>query len=383
MLNSRLAGIIAAAIIGAGLYLGWNIGTRLWGPISSGNLVFSDLFAHWSYAGFAVAHPGPAIYDNEALFAFQRSLFDGRLKALPFAYPPPYLFLVLPLAAFNLWHAAILWGVLSVVAYLAALLAGAPKQLWPILLAALGPATVICIAYGQNGLLIAALLIGGLRLLPARPGWGGMLLAMACIKPQLAVLLPVALLAGRQWRAIGAATITGLVLVVGSAAWIGPQAWLGWIEAIQGQGDYAATWISAYRQVTVSAAMKLLGMDRPTSLVVQAAVAALVALGVALAWRRGPTMPAACALLAGTLLATPYGFVYDLPVAAAAVFGLASTRSRLSWPEAAICSAALLLPAVLHLTSRFFWTGPATLAALFLLCLASAIRADASAATPP
>ncbi len=157
-----------------------------------------------------------------------------------------------------------------------------------------------------------------------------MLLAMACVKPQLAALLPVALLAGRQWRAIGAAVVTGLVLVVASAAWIGPQAWLGWVEAIQGQGDYAATWISTYRQVTVAATLKLLGLDRPTGLLLQAAVAALVVIGVALAWRRGPTVPAACTLLAGTLLATPYGFLYDLPVAAAAAFGLASLDCRRS-----------------------------------------------------
>lgn len=381
-LDSRLARFIAALIIAAGLYLGWRIGVRLWGPIRSGNLVFNDLFAHWSYAGFAVTHPGPAIYDPAAMFAFQSSLFDGRLRVLPYVYPPPYLFLVLPLAAFSLWHAAVLWSLASMAAYLTALFAGRWRT-WPVLLAALGPATVICIAYGQNGLLIAALLIGGLRLLPTRPGWAGMLLALACTKPQMAVLLPVALLAGRQWRAIATATATGLALVLASAAWIGPQAWLGWIDAVQDQGAYAATWISAYRQVTVSATLSLLGLDRPAGLLVQAAVAALVALGVVLAWRRGPTLPAGCALLAGTLLATPYGFLYDLPVAAAAAFGLASTRSRLAWPEVAICAATLLLPAILHLTSRFFWTGPATLAALFLLCVLRAIRADASAATPP
>ncbi len=168
-LDSRLALAILCLIIAAGLFLGWSIALRLWGPIRSGNLVFNDLFAHWSYAGFAVAHPGPAIYDNEALFAFQRSLFDGRLRALPYAYPPPYLFLVLPLAAFSLWHAAVLWTLASVAAYLAALFAGRWRR-WPVLVAALGPATILCIGYGQNGLLIAAMLIGGLRLLPTRPG---------------------------------------------------------------------------------------------------------------------------------------------------------------------------------------------------------------------
>lgn len=357
-----------ALVAAAGLVLAWRIAAGLWAPIGSGNMAFSDAFAHWSYARFAAAHPGPAIYDRAAMAAFQQGLFDGVRQSLPFAYPPPYLFLVLPLAAFGLWQAALLWGAVSVAAFVVAVCAGRWRSL-PVLLAVLAPATVLCLGYGQNGLLVAAMLAGGMRLLPARPGWGGVLLAMACVKPQLALLLPVALLAGRQWRAIGAAGATGLALVLGSAAWLGPQAWLEWIGSTREQGAFAAAWIGAFRQPTVTATLAMLGAGRTGALMVQAVVAGVVALGVAWAWRRGPSAAAAGAVLAGALLATPYGFVYDLPVALAAVIGLAAGRARLAWPEAAAMGAALLLPAVLHLTSRFFWTGPVVLMALFVVCL--------------
>ncbi|MCC6719070.1 MAG: DUF2029 domain-containing protein [Acetobacteraceae bacterium] len=372
-LDGPAARAALALVLAAGVFVAWRIGARQWPVIASGNKVFSDLFAHWSYAGFAAAHPGPAIYDREAMSAFQHGLFDGRLQGLPFAYPPPYLFLVLPLAAFTVWHAALLWGAASLAAFAAAI-APRPWRADPLapsllVLAILAPSTIVCLGYGQNGLLIAALLAGGLRLLPTRPGWGGVLLALACVKPQMAVLLPVALLAGRQWRAIAAAVATGLLLVLASAAWIGPLAWIDWIAALREQGDYAARWIGPHRQPTVAATMTLFGMDRASGLAVQAAVTTAVVLGVVAAWRRGPSAAAAGAVLAGALLATPYGFNYDLPVATAAVAALVAGRRRVSWPEAAVMAATLLLPMVLHLTSRFFWTAPVTLAALFVLCV--------------
>ncbi len=349
----------------------WYMAARLAPVIRSGNMAFSDFFAHWSYAKFAFTHPGPAIYDHDAMFAFQRGLFDGQLKSQPFVYPPPYLFLVAPLAAFDIWTAAVLWGIASVAAFTLAV-CGGRWQGWIVALCVLGPATTLCLGYGQNGLLLAALLVGGLRLLPARPGWGGVLLALACVKPQMAVLLPVALLAGRQWRAIGAAMVTGLLLIVASTLWIGPLAWVDWYVSLLAQGDYAATWISAYRQPTVTGVLSLFGVARATGLVVQAGVSVLIVLGVAATWRRGPTPEAACVLLAGVLLATPYGFVYDLPVVTAACLGLLAGRRALPWPEAAVAGAVLILPALLFLTSRFFWTGPPVQAALFALCLVRA-----------
>jgi hydrogenase/urease accessory protein HupE len=61
-------------------------------------------------------------------------------------------------------------------------------------------------------------------------------------------------------------------------------------------------------------------------------------------------------------------------LAAGAAFVFVTGRRRLSWPEAAILLAVLLLPVLLSLTSRFFWAGPVTLAAMFGLSVLRAIR---------
>ena len=80
---------------------------------------------------------------------------------------------------------------------------------------------------------------------------------LVCTKPHLAILLPVALLAGRQWQAIAAALATGLVLIAASTLWIGPQAWLDWFQAIPGQADSAANWIRTTTNKSWRSAVRL------------------------------------------------------------------------------------------------------------------------------
>jgi hypothetical protein len=76
-------------------------------------------------------------------------------------------------------------------------------------------------------------------------------------------------------------------------------------------------------------------------------------------------------LLAAGFAATPYGFLYDLPVLVAAVLMLARTEAgaarRLSWPEVAVLGAALLFPVAAVMTSRFYWMTGASLLALVAL----------------
>ena len=66
------------------------------------------------------------------------------------------------------------------------------------LLAFLSPAISTNIGLGQNGAITAALLMGGLSLLETRPYAAGALLGLLIFKPQIAILLPVMVLAGGQ-----------------------------------------------------------------------------------------------------------------------------------------------------------------------------------------
>ena len=89
-----------------------------------------------------------------------------------------------------------------------------------LLLALATPAVFVNAVGGQNGTWTAALFGGGLGLLDRRPIIAGSLLGLLIYKPQLGILIPIALLAGRRWQALAAAAATG-------AAASSPSVWFG------------------------------------------------------------------------------------------------------------------------------------------------------------
>src|SRR6266481_5643428 len=58
----------------------------------------------------------------------------------------------------------------------------------------IAPATILTFVYGQTGFLTSALMIGGFRFVTSRPILSGVLFGLVSIKPQLGILIPVALI---------------------------------------------------------------------------------------------------------------------------------------------------------------------------------------------
>ena len=87
------------------------------------------------------------------------------------------------------------------------------------------PAVLLTVTHGQNAFLTAGLLSWGLLLLPAQPVAAGVLIGALAFKPQLALLLPVALIAGGNWRAIVAASLTVLGLSAATVILFGAEIW--------------------------------------------------------------------------------------------------------------------------------------------------------------
>ncbi len=85
------------------------------------------------------------------------------------------------------------------------------------------PAVLVTITHGQNAFLTTALFGWGLLLLPRGPVAAGILFGLLTFKPQVGVLLPVALVAGGHWRAIVAAALTGIALAVTTTVLFGAQ----------------------------------------------------------------------------------------------------------------------------------------------------------------
>jgi alpha-1,2-mannosyltransferase len=348
------------------------LGIGMSGAVRSRQLFFNDSTAQWSFARFAMERPAAGLYDRDALHAFQRSLYPGLNRTFPYPYPPHYLFAIWPLGWLDPHAVWPVWIGATLVLFLAAACAGRWRWGEAVFLL-LAPATVLNISYGQNGFLTSALVLGGMRLLPGRQVWAGVLLGLATIKPQLGLLVPVTLLAAGQWRALSAAAATVTALVALSALAFGADAWLRFAETLTGHADAIDGWVSDYRKATVAANLALAGLPRALAYQVQWGIAAAMAALVWLVFRRGITPERTALLIVAGYLATPYGFFYDLPMLTAAILILARAPNggprRLAWPEAAALAAGLLFPVVATLTSRFYWATSLGLSALLALAM--------------
>ena len=290
---------------------------------------FGDAFAIWSWGRFLHDHPAAAIYDPATLRAAQLALGLDPGASYPFIYPPSYL----PV----LWLLGQMPGPIAGAVLIAVSL---PLYLWSTvgtkwrssaLLAALAaPTTTIVIAAGQSGFLTAAVLAGGLRLVPANPATAGVLFGLLSYKPQLGLLVPVALVAARRWRALAAASVTAVLLVILTTAVFGRAVWPSWAAAIPVYSRQFATESSEIRHLmpTIFAALSQLSVPPAIAQWAQWAVALVAAAAVWVLFRPSAGLLAGAGLLVAALLATPYAFVYDMPILATAVIWLVAERQR-------------------------------------------------------
>jgi len=270
----------------------------------------SDFMAFWSAGRMAVEGHAAAVYDPAALGVVQANA--GRGEIFAFVNPPPLLLAIWPLGLMEYSYAWLNWVAVTYVLWFLATRRLYPELSWPI---AAFPGALVAAWHAQTGFLtsaIQALAAGALR---DRPFRAGLCVGALIVKPHLGVLFPIALLAGRQWRAIAGAATSSLGLLL--------LAWL--VFGTDMMLAYPRSWaISDYllrtgsdtfflRQSTIYAMVRVV-LSEPAAIAVQL-IASLAMAGVTwLAWARaGPIEGKLALLFAATPLATPYLFNYDLP----------------------------------------------------------------------
>ena len=233
-------------------------------------------------------------------------------------YPPPFLFVAAFLAQFPYAVAFAGWMAISIVPYLAVFRAivGRPFGL---MLSIAFPMVFSNTLVGQNGFLTAALIGGTLYLLPVRPVLAGICLGLLSYKPQYGLLFPLVLVAAGQWRAFVSAGVTVAALAFASWLAFGTEAWKAffhWMpmfsQAFLSEGK--ATW---WKLQSLYSMVRFLGGAESFAWAVHWVFTAAVATVLVLMWRsRVPYTLKAASLAAGTLLVTPYLFMYDMMVLA-------------------------------------------------------------------
>lgn len=343
---------------------------------------FSNVYAAGKYVldGKPAAPFEPALQHRK-----EQEIFGEKTPFYGWHYPPFFLLLAAALALLPYLAALAIWQLSTLALYLVSIRAILPHR--DALLAALAfPAVLINLTHGHNGFLTAALIGGGLYLLDRKPVAAGILLGLLVYKPQFGVLIPLALAAGGYWRSFLAAAATVLILCAASYFVFGPEVWIAFRESMSftreivlEKGD-----TGFHKIQSVFAAVRLLGGSVATAYALQAIVMVLVAACIVWLWRRAIAFPLkAAALIAGSMLATPYLLDYDLMIAAPAVAFLASLGLATSFKpyEKTLLALIFIAPLLTRAIAEqiFLPLGLLAIVALFILVLRRALPARATA----
>jgi hypothetical protein len=293
-----------------------------------------DFDPYWSAAQMAVHGQARAAYDNAAIEAFERAHTDlGGPGYLAFYYPPPFLLLVLPLAllpyaaallVFEALQAALLWPLAK------RILSQAGASGWGWLPVLAWPGFLMNIFSGQNGGLTASCFAGALVLLETRPAAAGACLGALVCKPQLALAVPVALVAARRWKTLFAAAGTAAALVAASLIFPGWPAWQGFLaNSGAARGDLEHLPVKWPMMQSFYAGIRMYGGGLLAGYAGQAALAVIaLALLAAICWRRRGAGPEMAALAAASVLITPFLYDYDLVLLTAPLAWAAGSAAR-------------------------------------------------------
>lgn len=329
------------------------------------------------------------IFDGDRFTDFLNTSFapllSSPLEFRPWAYPPSFLVMLLPFAGLGFLGSYAAFQ-MATGALLARTLLASTAVPSPILLVAVlaCPASAINAINGQAVFLVAALIVGGFCLIDRRPWLGGLILGLLTFKPQFCILVPVALVAAGQWRAVLASGASALALVIASGMMFGWELWLRWfpliIENFVSPGE---KWIIYGRMWghSVYACSVLLGVPAQLASWLQLLAMLVSAIAVVIAFRSRLGMREKTAVfLAATVLAAPHSGPYDgtLLVMAAAfwLMSLPSPPPLWCWTVAfMVWLLPMLSPPVLVAAGRMAPLVP-------LLLIALLLRSGPSAAEP-
>jgi arabinofuranan 3-O-arabinosyltransferase len=278
-----------------------------------------DFVNVWSAGRLALEGHAAQAYDwaiqKQVQVAVLGQSYEGNFA---WHYPPPFLFVASFLAQFPYAVAFIGWALVSLIPYLVTMRAivGRPFG-W--LLAAAFPVVLTNTLVGQNGFLTASLIGGALYLMPIRPILAGICLGLLSYKPQYGLLFPLVLIAASQWTVFFTAGITAVAMAFASWLAFGTESWQAffhWMpmfsQAFLTEGK--ATW---WKLQSIFSLVRYFGGTEQLAWIFQWILTASVAVVLVVMWRsRISYSLKAAALAVGTLLTTPYLFMYDMMVLA-------------------------------------------------------------------
>lgn len=289
----------------------------------AGNPLGYDFVQFWSVSKIGLHEPAVLAYFGPHLLAVEKAVAPALNGILPWRYPPMFYLVVLPFSLVPLRLGWVIFslGTLGLYGWVFCRAVDAARPVVPqiplqralLVLAAFGPLW-FNLLNGQTGFLTAALAAGALLCLKRRPVAAGVLIGLLCIKPHLAVLFPLCLVAIGARRAFLSAAVTVVVFTLISTLVLGADTLvaflLGLREASQlldaGQAPLA-------KMPSVFVSLRLLHAPLVLAYVVHGIVAVFVSGVVWRIWRgcQDERLRNA-AMMTGTFFVSPYVFDYDM-----------------------------------------------------------------------
>jgi Glycosyltransferase family 87 len=286
-----------------------------------------DFHTYLAAAGVGLQQGWSHLYD-QALVAVQQKRLVPSQSSQPFLSPPTVAWLVAPLTLFPYWTAFGIWAVFTFLTFAIALVwsgvSGGISR-WILAVGALAPWWVVhAMNLGQVVPLVAAGVVVAWRLLrDEKEIAAGIVLAVIFLKPNTAILVPLALLAAGRYRAFGAWLGAGAVLGVIAVLMLGQHGVSGYVDQLRAPLPGGA------EALTIKGAVDASG--------VFAAVLRLVIVGLVLATafklRASPGLALPLGVV-GSLLVAPYLHASDLCLLAAAAWIVWEERTAVAWRAA-------------------------------------------------
>jgi alpha-1,2-mannosyltransferase len=325
--------LLGVSLIIGGIYAGYNSPLGLYSqPMGM------DFYCFWSAGRLAIEGHVLDIFDPKVLATFQQSTLGAPEGwSLPWFYPPLLLLFIsagFALLPYKLAYFAYL--LISISAYYVLTRRFFPT-LKPLHILSF-PAFWFNLLSGQNGLLTAVILIGGLLSLSRQPMTAGIILAALSFKPQLCLALPVFLIAERRWTTIIAGILTFLALTLAATLAWGPTVWSAFIGGLQAAQDFnqLANKIRPESLAHLYGTLKTIGVAHQPAMIANYVFAAVAfAVGLRIFLRTDDQAIKNSVVILATLLLPPHLMYYDFVVTGAVIAWL--------WPRENLRTALVIL----------------------------------------
>jgi Glycosyltransferase family 87 len=265
-------------------------------------------------AQFALSGHLTASYDHHLFSNVARFLTNGCIME-HVDYPPTLFLYITPFGLFSYWIAKLIWAAITLTFFLVVLWRIIPGVRTIIAAVSLYP-VFDNVTLGHNGFLTAGLFACMLLAIENRPWLAGVFIGLLSYKPQFGILIPVALVASGNWRALASAAISTMAFAVIAGMAFGFASWIAFAHALTDRATVLAdatsdtTWLCS-----IFSLLRDMGVSTRLAFAAQAIIILIAALIVWRLWSR-PVSHAlkAAGLCVGAVIASPHVYPYDLTI---------------------------------------------------------------------